>query len=153
MRLVMIVLIAASVALSFGAEQPKYFLRAEDVVSVHAAGEQVEVVYDRSRCPGDAFPGQCGFDLSFAIDLPQSVFRQIQLVSMEYGADRITVRWRLPNAHSATALARSIEMHRSRPNQAMQRTVGRSAFPLSMTSTFNPQPHAPSPAVADLVSR
>ena len=38
-------------------------------------------------------------------------------------------------------------------NQAMQRTAGRSAFPLSMPSTFNLQPHAPSPAVADLVSR
>jgi membrane protease YdiL (CAAX protease family) len=40
-----------------------------------------------------------------------------------------------------------------RPNQAMQRTAGRSAFPLSMTSTFNPQPRALSPAVADLGSR
>jgi hypothetical protein len=40
-----------------------------------------------------------------------------------------------------------------RPNQAMQRTAGRSAFSLQMTSTFNQQPHAPSPAVADLVSR
>ena len=38
-------------------------------------------------------------------------------------------------------------------NQALQRTAGRSAFLLSMTSTFNQQPHAPSPAVADLVSR
>ena len=40
-----------------------------------------------------------------------------------------------------------------KPNQAMQRTAGRSAFPLPMTSTFDLQPHAPSPAVADLVSR
>lgn len=38
-------------------------------------------------------------------------------------------------------------------NQAMQRTVGRFAFPLSMTSTSNQQPPAPSPAVADLGSR
>jgi hypothetical protein len=38
-------------------------------------------------------------------------------------------------------------------NQAMQRTAGRSVFPLSMTSTSNPQPRSPSPAVADLVSR
>jgi hypothetical protein len=38
-------------------------------------------------------------------------------------------------------------------NQAMQPTAGRSAFPLSMTSTSNLQPHAPSPAVADLGSR
>jgi hypothetical protein len=29
----------------------------------------------------------------------------------------------------------------------MQRTAGRSALPLSMTSTFNPQPCAPSPAI------
>jgi Protein of unknown function with HXXEE motif len=36
---------------------------------------------------------------------------------------------------------------------AMQRTAGRSAFSLSMTSTFNSQPHPPSPAVADLESR
>ena len=35
-------------------------------------------------------------------------------------------------------------------NQAMQRTAGRSAFQLSMIYTFNLQPHAPSPAVADL---
>jgi hypothetical protein len=40
-----------------------------------------------------------------------------------------------------------------RPNQAMQRTAGRSAFSLSMTSTFNQQRRASSPAVADLVSR
>src|SRR4051794_32883056 len=33
-----------------------------------------------------------------------------------------------------------------RPNQTMQRTAGRSAFPLSMTSTFNLPPHKPSPA-------
>ena len=38
-------------------------------------------------------------------------------------------------------------------SQAMQRTAGRSAFPLTMTSTFNPQRHAVSPAVADLGSR
>jgi hypothetical protein len=36
-------------------------------------------------------------------------------------------------------------------NHAMQRTAGRSAFPLSMTSTFNQQRRALSPAVADLV--
>jgi hypothetical protein len=38
-------------------------------------------------------------------------------------------------------------------NQAMQRTAGRSAFPLSVTSIFNRQRRALSPAVADLVSR
>ena len=32
-------------------------------------------------------------------------------------------------------------------NHAMERTAGRSALPLSMTSTFNPQPCAPSPAI------
>jgi hypothetical protein len=37
--------------------------------------------------------------------------------------------------------------------KAMQRTTGRSAFELSMTSTFNQQPRALSPAVADLMSR
>jgi hypothetical protein len=41
-----------------------------------------------------------------------------------------------------------IEMHRS--NQAIQRTVGRSVFRLSMTSTLNPQRRPLSPAVADL---
>jgi hypothetical protein len=35
----------------------------------------------------------------------------------------------------------------------MQRTAGRSAFSLWMTSTFNLQRCAPSLAVADLVSR
>jgi hypothetical protein len=38
-------------------------------------------------------------------------------------------------------------------NQAMQRTAGRLAFYLSMTSTFNLQRRSPSSAVADLVSR
>ena len=40
-----------------------------------------------------------------------------------------------------------------RPNQAMQRTAGRSALPLSMTSSFIQQPRSLSPAVADLGSR
>ena len=38
-------------------------------------------------------------------------------------------------------------------NQAMQRTAGRSALPLSMTSILNPQRRALLPAVADPVSR
>jgi len=38
------------------------------------------------------------------------------------------------------------------PNQAMQRTAGRAAFPLSMTSTFNLQRRSSSPAVAGLGS-
>ena len=41
----------------------------------------------------------------------------------------------------------------TRPNPAMQRSAGRSAFPLSMASTFNLQRTAPSPVVADLVLR
>jgi hypothetical protein len=45
------------------------------------------------------------------------------------------------------------EVKPQRPNRAMQRTAGRSAFKLSTTSTFNQQPYAPSPAVADLGSR
>ena len=40
-----------------------------------------------------------------------------------------------------------------RSNQSMQRTAGRSACPLSMTSTFSLQRRVPSPAVADLGSR
>ena len=39
------------------------------------------------------------------------------------------------------------------PNATMQRTAGRSAFPLLMTSTSHPQRRALSPAVADLRSR
>jgi len=39
----------------------------------------------------------------------------------------------------------------ARPNQAMQRTAGRSALPLWVTSTCNLQLRAPSPVVADLV--
>jgi hypothetical protein len=42
---------------------------------------------------------------------------------------------------------------RGTSNHAIQRTAGRSAFQLSMTSTFNPQPRTLSPAVADLRSR
>ncbi len=123
MRPLLIVLIAASAALSFGAEQPKYFLSADDVVSVHVAGEQIEIVYDRSRCAGDTLPGECGFDFSFAKDIPPSVFPQMQLVSAESGGTRMTIRWRLPDAESASDLARAIEMHRTRRNQAMQLTA------------------------------
>ena len=39
------------------------------------------------------------------------------------------------------------------PNQAMQRTASRSAFPLAMTSTFYSYSRPLSPAVAYLVSR
>jgi len=51
------------------------------------------------------------------------------------------------------ARSRGHRQSSKRPNQAMQRTAGRFAFPLSMTSTLNQQPRALSPAVADLVSR
>jgi hypothetical protein len=57
-----------------------------------------------------------------------------------------------PDLRSVPAWVNGCPAHRT-PNQAMQRTAGRSAFPLSMTSTFNQQRRAPSPAVADLVSR
>ena len=40
----------------------------------------------------------------------------------------------------------------TRPNQGMQLTAGGSAFPLDMTSIFNLQRRASSPAVAELVS-
>jgi hypothetical protein len=53
--------------------------------------------------------------------------------------------------NSMMTLAKQVE--RTTPNQAMQRAAGRFAFPLSMTPTFNWQRRAPSPAVADLVSR
>ena len=49
---------------------------------------------------------------------------------------------------SGIALSASLFfMIASRPKKAMQRTAGRSAFPLPMTSTFNQQPRSPSPAV------
>jgi hypothetical protein len=51
-------------------------------------------------------------------------------------------------------VARNLSMNSpATPNQAIQRTAGRSAFSLSMTSPFNLQRRALSPAVADLVSR
>jgi hypothetical protein len=43
--------------------------------------------------------------------------------------------------------------HMNASNQAMQRSAGRCALQLPMTSTFNLQLRTPSPAVADLVSR
>jgi hypothetical protein len=54
-----------------------------------------------------------------------------------------------------SSFRRSVEdwQRLKRPNQALQRTAGRSAFPLSMTSSFNQRPHSPSPPVADLGSR
>ena len=47
----------------------------------------------------------------------------------------------------------AVAPNRNASNQTMQRTAGRPAFSLAMNSTFNPQRRAPSPAVADLVSR
>ena len=46
-----------------------------------------------------------------------------------------------------------LQIGRTRLNHEMEQTAGRAAFPLPMTSTFTLQRHAPSPAVADLVSR
>jgi hypothetical protein len=58
---------------------------------------------------------------------------------------------------SHSAIHRILQSYRCIPkessNQAMQRTAGRVAFSLAMTSTPNPQPRASLPAVADLVSR
>ena len=51
------------------------------------------------------------------------------------------------------AIAAVESMDQERPDHAMQLTPGRSAFPLSITSTFNLQRQAPSPAVADLTPR
>jgi hypothetical protein len=120
MRVAMIVLMAATVSPSFGAERAKYVMRAEHILSVCADGAEVEVVYIGSCCPGDAFQiGQCSFDFSF-IDM--AVLKQIQLASIAYGGN-ITVRWRLPDAVSADLLAKAIEMQRTRPNQAMQPTA------------------------------
>jgi hypothetical protein len=42
---------------------------------------------------------------------------------------------------------------RTRPNRAVQRTAGRSAFHFRVASNLSQQPRALSPAVADLVSR
>ena len=59
------------------------------------------------------------------------------------------------DSHRIIALGRSqwAPSSTKRPNHAMQRTAGRSAFPLSVISIFNLQPRALSPAVADLGSR
>jgi hypothetical protein len=149
MRVAMIVLMAAA-SLSFGAERAKYVMRAEHILSVCADGAEVEVVYIGSCCPGDAFQtGQCSFDFSF-IDM--AVLKQIQLASIAYRGN-ITVRWRLPDAVSADQLAKAIEMHRRRPNQAMQRTAGSCGLVFSITSPLSSRSLAASPTVADLVSR
>jgi hypothetical protein len=63
------------------------------------------------------------------------------------------VRQRLRDYLQKCVAKRSPSLRSARPNQAMQRTAGRSEFWLSMTSTFNLQPRALSPAVADLGSR
>jgi hypothetical protein len=55
--------------------------------------------------------------------------------------------------YKATKKERILKIPPMRSNQSMQRTAGRAAFPLSMTSTFNQQRRALSPAVADLESR
>jgi hypothetical protein len=52
-----------------------------------------------------------------------------------------------------TYFIKAVSSHAKSSNQAMQRTAGRSAFPLTVTSTSYQQPRALSPAVADLVSR
>ena len=67
-------------------------------------------------------------------------------------------RAKLPSATTRDGV--KIEFHTSKgpsaantPNQAIQRTAGRSVFQVSMTSTFNLQRCALPPAVADLASR
>jgi hypothetical protein len=95
--------------------------------------------YTSLRIPDGSYVVAAGY-LSAELRGPLGVYPAHIIV------DRVKVLRKTP-ADRAHALARK------RPNQAMQRTAGRSAFTLSMTSVFNRQPRAPSPAVADLVSR
>jgi hypothetical protein len=74
-----------------------------------------------------------------------------------YAASRVRVSGtgtlRFRGKDTSRSASYRLALRRETPNQAMQRTAGRSAFPLSMTSTFNRQRRPPSPSVADLVSR
>jgi hypothetical protein len=63
------------------------------------------------------------------------------------------LRVRLNGEKTIYTFRRSIPHAADASNQAMQRTAGRTAFQLPMTSAFNPKRRSPSPAVADLVSR
>jgi hypothetical protein len=60
--------------------------------------------------------------------------------------------WRQKRLARLEKLISDFRMYRT-SNEAMQRTASRAAFELTMTSTFNPQPSPPSPALADLGSR
>ena len=107
---------------------------------------------ESERSPSFAAPpiGSSSVPASVATSSSGIVARVHPLTS---APDARTVRM---DSGSASGVQQSPKSHSSlseRPNQAMQRTAGRSAFSSSMTSSFNPQPHAPSPAVADLVSR
>ena len=95
---------------------------------------------------------------------PQKKYRTLFACSISYSPGTRTAEWaslrrwafripRMPLPRYCMRRPKQMPMRRETPNQAMQRTAGRSAFSLSMTSTFNLQLRAPSPAVADLVSR
>jgi len=102
----------------------------------------------RRAVVGAAIGGQTGRNASEMINIGRLL--------IDYSRATLPHRERLAREieRRATHLANRVEAVRhTRPNQAMQRTAGRSAFPLLTTSTFNLQRRAPSPAVADLVSR
>jgi hypothetical protein len=109
-------------------------------------GEVREVGHGRWYAGGTKI--YLGFDVEAPADwpLPPKVLDIVDIQS-----DELRIRWFHEGKILTLRRVRSFAPNAS--NQAMQRTAGSFAFPLSTTSTFNPQPSAPSPAVADLVSR
>jgi hypothetical protein len=106
---------------------------------------------------------QSGWHLSFVTYASRSHF-SCDTLSVEVGDSYVVLNYARGRGSAFTEVVRELAAdERSfwhdtvdaarKPNQAMQRTVGRSASPLSMTSTFNLQRRSPSGAVADLVSR
>jgi hypothetical protein len=93
---------------------------------------------------GTGFDSGLGF-VAFLDTLPETLTFVVK--QKQYGADDT----------NDAIITDTIEFKRASfnmsSNRAMQRTAGRSPFSLSMTSTLNVQRRAPSPAVADLVSR
>jgi hypothetical protein len=92
-------------------------------------------------------------DARLVVDLYTDTDARVTYYASRFAFCTADSKWKHPIDARFRRYFAQLMKSRQRPNHAMQRTAGRSAFPLQMTSAFNLQPHALSPAVADLVSR
>jgi hypothetical protein len=92
-------------------------------------------------------------DARLVVDLYTDTDARVTYYASRFAFCTADSKWKHPIDGRFRRYFAQLMKPRQRPNQAMQRTAGRSAFPLPMASTLNQQQRSPSPAVADLVSR